>query len=206
MMWPRVTQEGQAMENNEERPLGKRFSRRWVGANVVGWLLGFVLVVVLAEAWEFIGGGAQFMVGAGMGAGVGVLQGRVIGPWVTSSRQWFLASTIGMGAPFLLWDVGVGLGMNWPLSLWVCVLSGSMLVGLLQQRLFRPYRPRVRWWVAACVIGWMIPEGVIVLSDLGLLPGRWEYLSVAVIFFGGTILGAVTGVALPWMLSLPEVN
>ncbi|MCJ7714533.1 hypothetical protein MUO66_08780, partial [Candidatus Bathyarchaeota archaeon] len=58
--------------------LDNRFMLRWVGANIIGWLIGFVLVIVLAQAWELIGGGAQFMVGVGMGAGVGVLQSRVI--------------------------------------------------------------------------------------------------------------------------------
>ena len=41
---------------------------RWVRATVLGWLLGFVLVLVLALAWDMIGGGAQFMVGVGMGS------------------------------------------------------------------------------------------------------------------------------------------
>jgi len=186
---------------SEAGPLDARFSRRWVGANTLGWLLGFVLVLVLSQGWDLIGGGAQFMVGVGMGAGVGVLQGRVIAPWVTSWRHWALTSTLGMGAPFLLWDVGVGLGMNWPLSLWVCVLTGSVLTGFLQQRLFRPHRPRVRWWVAACVVGWMIPEGLIVLDDLGFLQGMWVFLSISAVIFGGVMLGAVTGAALPWILS-----
>ncbi|MDH3207967.1 MAG: hypothetical protein OEO79_15280 [Gemmatimonadota bacterium] len=190
---------------NEARPLDNRLLLRWAGANTLGWLLGFVLVVVLAEAWEFIGGGAQFMVGVGMGAGVGVVQSRVIAPWVTSARQWLLASTIGMGTPFLLWDVGTALGMSWPLSLWACVLSGAVLVGVLQQRLFRPSRPRVRWWVAACAVGWAVPEGLIVLDDLGLLPGGWQFLTIAGVVFGGVLLGAVTGAALPWMLPDPAV-
>ncbi|MDP2859703.1 MAG: hypothetical protein Q8P50_17260 [Bacillota bacterium] len=191
---------------SEARPLDTRFSRRWVGANALGWLLGFILVLVMSQAWDLIGGGAQFMVGVGMGAGVGILQGRVIAPWVTSWWQWALMSTIGTGAPFLLWDVGVGLGMNWPLPLWVCVLIGSVLAGFLQQRLFRPHGPRARWWVAACVVGWMVPEGLLALDDLGFLPGMWAFLSIGTLFFGGVLLGAVTSAALPWILSDPAAG
>ena len=55
---------------------------RWVRATTLGWLLGFVLVVVLSIAWDQIGGGAQFIVGVGMGAGVGIMQARVVGEWV----------------------------------------------------------------------------------------------------------------------------
>ncbi len=49
---------------------------RWVRATALGWLVGFVLVVVLAVVWDMTSGGAQFMVGVGMGTGVGSMQSR----------------------------------------------------------------------------------------------------------------------------------
>ena len=68
---------------------------RWVRATTVGWLIGFVLVVVLAMVWDMIGGRAQFMVGVGMGAGVGYMQARVVGAWVDPTRRWLWTSIIG---------------------------------------------------------------------------------------------------------------
>jgi len=58
---------------------------RWVRATAVGWLLGFGLVIVLALAWDMVGGGAQFMVGvrsgnlvgAGLHRGLGIASGRL---------------------------------------------------------------------------------------------------------------------------------
>ena len=45
----------------------------WLRATVAGWLLGVPLIVALALLGEAVGvGGAQFLVGVGMGAGLGL--------------------------------------------------------------------------------------------------------------------------------------
>lgn len=172
---------------------------RWVRATTVGWLLGLALVVVLAMVWNMIGGEAQFMVGVGMGAGVGYMQARVVGAWVDSTRQWLWMSIIGMGFPFVLWDFGAVAGIEAFFSLPRCVLVGGLLVGVLQQRLLRLRFERASWWIPACVVGWGLPAGMIALGDSSLLPGPLSLLSFIAIFFGGLILGAVTGRALVWI-------
>ena len=172
---------------------------RWVRATTVGWLLGFVLVVVLAIAWDMIGGGAQFMVGVGMGAGVGYTQARVVGEWVDSTRRWCWASIIGMGIPFLLWDLGAVVGIQALFSLPLCVVVGSLLVGVLQRSLLRLQLERASWWIPACVVGWGLPAGAIALGDSGLLSGPGALVSVGAMFLGGVVLGAVTGKTLLWM-------
>lgn len=74
--------------NSESTQSNRRLFTRWVRATFLGWLLGFVVVIVLALAWDMIGGGAQFMVGVGIGAGVGYMQSRVVGEWADSPRRW----------------------------------------------------------------------------------------------------------------------
>lgn len=170
-----------------ERP---KLLARWLRATTLGWLLGVLLVLVLAMAWDLVAGGAQFMVGVGMGAGVGLLQSRVVGPLVPSKRAWVVASVVGIGTPFLLWDAGAGLGLGALFSLPVCVLAGALFAGLLQARLLGGgARPR---WVLASVLGWGIPVGLVAAGD-ALPPGPGSILSLPAIFFGGAILGAVTG-------------
>lgn len=166
---------------------------RWVRATTLGWLLGFLLVVLLALAWDLVGGGAQFVVGVGMGAGVGLLQARVVGPRVPSKRAWAVASTVGMGAPFALWDLGSIAGLGALFSLPVCALAGALFAGLLQARLLGDSaRPR---WVLASVLGWGIPVGLMAVGD-ALPRGPGSVLSLPAMFFGGAVLGWVTGKAL----------
>ena len=128
--------------NSESAQSNRRLFTRWVRATFLGWLLGFVVVIVLALAWDMIGGGAQFMVGVGMGAGVGYMQSRVVGEWADSPRRWLWASIIGMGAPFVLWDLSVLVGFEFVFSLPLSVLMGGLLVGILQWSLLRPHSDR----------------------------------------------------------------
>ncbi len=172
---------------------------RWIKATTLGWLIGFVLVVVLAIVWDQIGGGAQFMVGIGMGAGVGLMQSRVVREWVAPTRRWIWATTIGMGLPFLLWDLGAAVGIDAFFSLPLCVVVGSLLVGVLQSMLLRPRLNRASWWIPASFVGWGLPAAGIALGDSGLLSGPGALVSVGAMFLGGAVLGAVTGKVLLWL-------
>lgn len=174
---------------------------RWMRATFGGWLLGFVIVVLLALATDVIGGGAQFIVGVGMGGGVGYLQSRVLRERLQRPQRWLWASVAGMGVPFVLWDLGGALGVASFFSLLTSVLVGSLLVGLLQQSLLRPSSRRAAWWVPACTLGWTLPVVVLALNDASVIAQPWgEVLSTSAIVFGGAVLGAVTGKALTWVL------
>lgn len=178
------------------------FVKRWVVANSAGWLIGFLLVIVLALLFDLVGGGVQFIVGVGMGAGVGYRQGRFLEPWVDSVRLWVLASTAGMAVPFVLWDVGALSGLGTPFSLPLCVGMGGLLVGVLQWGRLRDASDRAPWWIPACLLGWAVPAGLVALDDLGLVPPPWGGLfSLGAILFGGTLLGASTGRPLRWIVA-----
>ena len=179
--------------------------RRWIKATTLGWLLGFVLVVILAMLWDLLGGGAQFMVGIGMGAGVGFMQARVLDNSMGIGRRWMLVTTLGMGIPFLLWDVATRTGLSIPVSLPLCVLTGSLLVGIPQSLLLRTRLLHTSRWIVASIIGWGLPVGLVALSDSGVLSGVGTILSLGAMFLGGVVLGAVTGKALEWMPSRPAL-
>ena len=154
-------------------------------ATFLGWLLGFVLVIAGALAWDIIGMQAQFMVGVGMGAGVGYMQGRVArewlgasGQWLGTSKPWLWTSIIGMGLPFVMWDLLAWTGF--PFSLGLCVAVGGLLTGLLQARLLRPHSDRAGWWPLACLAGWTLGTGAGV-----------DALILAVILLGGLVLGSL---------------
>ena len=187
--------------NAEIKHPKRSLSRSWLLATTLGWLIGLVLVVVLAMIWDLIGGGAQFMVGVGIGAGVGYMQARVARTWTDRTQPWLWTTVIGMGAPFVCWDIASATGVQIAFSLPVCVLLGGLFTGVLQHRLLRPQFERTSWWIPACVVGWGVPAGLIALGDSGLLPRVFGLLPILVIFFGGLLLGAVTGKTLQWMSS-----
>lgn len=123
---------------NEPKEVERHYFARWVRHTFFGWLLGFVMVIVLAIAWDVVGGGAQFMVGVGMGAGVGYAQWRLARHWFDADRRWVWASVIGMGTPFVLGDIVAAVGVQVPYSLALYVVMGGLLVGLMQRRLLSP--------------------------------------------------------------------
>ena len=173
--------------------------RSWVKLTTFGWWLGFAVTILIVLAMDAVAEveGAQFMIGLGMGAGVGYLQGRLLHRWLGTGYGWFFASTIGMGIPFVVGDVAGAFGMNVGYSLGLYVAVGSLLIGLLQWRVLRPYVIHAGWWVPASVLGWTLPVGLIALGDRQILPGAiGQAVALFGMFFGGIVLGLVTGALL----------
>jgi len=169
----------------------------WTKATFYGWFLGFLLVVVLTLVAGAFGGTLQFMVGLGMGGGVGHMQGRRIGRWIERPRRWLLASALGMGAPFVVWDLAAARGIDLPWALPAAVLAGGLLVGSLQWALLRRVSRRAIWWLPACAAGWF--ASAIALSLQGANGATDLLRSIALLagMFGGWIpLAALTGPAL----------
>ena len=179
------------------------FFRRWFFMTTLGWLLGFVLVIAMASAIEVVGGNFQFIVGVGMGAGVGLLQSRVLAQKLNAPKQWIWASAIGMGGAFLLWDVAAMAGVEEAFSLSVCVAIGGPVVGFAQSQLLKHGYDKTHWWILASFLGWGSPAGLVLLGESQLLGRVGGIMVVSTLFLGGTLLGAVTGKALLWLPERP---
>jgi hypothetical protein len=81
--------------------LQHRFLLDWLRATWLGWLAGIVLTIFAALAGDAVGiRESQALVGAAMGAGVGMLQSRVALTIPASARAWTCASVLGLTAPF----------------------------------------------------------------------------------------------------------
>ena len=180
---------------------GSRFFARWVGFTFLGWLLGFVLTVILAVSWESIGlGTSQFMVGVGMGAGVGFMQGLIIKRWTGEWRRWFFSSIVGLGAVFVVFDLfgGIALQGSDSFALIVPVAAGGLLAGCLQWFVLRAHGNRAGWWPLSCMIAWLLAAW---LATAPLLSGKVSgtsgaLLQVGLILLGGVVLGLFTGATL----------
>jgi len=186
------------------RSNAQRFFGRWVLATFGGWLLGVVVIVLLAGIGELVHlGGNQCAVGIGMGWSIGCVQWRIARKWFGSSSEWMWASVVGMGTPFVLsdlfgaWGHGGHAGMLSLVGL-VNAALGGLLVGLWQRRTLRSHSARANWWVPACIAGWML-AAVLPPALIGSRPGpHWSNL--VGIALGGVVLGVVSGGALVWVL------
>lgn len=180
--------------NPQSTELRRSLFSRWVRATFVGWWLGFILVVVGAVLADVLGGGVQFIVGVGMGAGVGYAQGRVARDWLGAVKSWMAASIIGMGAPFAVRDLAAAAGFAIPYSLPVYVVLGGILVSVLQWVLLRRHFEKSSLWVPASIAGWAIPAGLVAFFDAFVGPSPFSApVFVAMILLGGLVLGAATG-------------
>lgn len=181
-------------------PPERRLPVRFVVQSFLGWVLGVLLAIVLAVAGDSVGiEGTQLMVGVGVGAGVGLVQGRVLRPWVGPARRWLAATVLGMATPFLVSDVLAAMA-GVPFSLPACVAAGGVLTGCLQQRLLRPCVRRSAWWIAASALAWCGAGATVMLSELlrdDLPRGAVGALAVLGLWLsGGVVLGVVGGVTL----------
>lgn len=191
----------------EHSQTDRQFFTRWVRGTFVGWVLGFILIILAAITGDLIGTGeteSQFIVGIGMGAGVGYIQGRMARQWFGASNRWAWATVIGMGVPFIASDFIGAVWSEYSFSLPLTVAIGGLLVGLLQRRILCSHSGRANWWVPACFAGWTLAAGTAALSGgfLDIFPRVWPVaiLNLGVILFGGVVLGIVTGGALVWIL------
>jgi hypothetical protein len=173
----------------------------WTRATWFGWLLGVPSIALLALLGEVLGiGGSQTLVGAGMGAGVGLLQGTVLRRSGVRLMPWVGACVIGLALPFLVWDIAKAVGTHRTYSLFLCVTAGGLIAGILQATLLRARVPPT-WWVLASTLGWGLAGGLATSADTLLrahsirgLAGAGLYLGL--ITSGGIILGVVTGLVL----------
>ena len=171
---------------------------RWVRATFGGWCLGVVIVALLATIEEQAHIEGQFPLGLGMGLGVGVAQWRAGRKWFAVSIAWTAAAIVGMSAPFVVSDL-----MGWmeASEQWLAPVAaiGGLFTGMWQRELLRRLSRRANWWVLVSTVSWLLAVATLDLMQVGRL-GESALLSIAIIAFGGVVLGVATGVALLWML------
>lgn len=175
----------------------------WVRASSWGWLAGLLAVIglaILADLLVPTESGGQAIVGIGIGGGVGLMQARYLSDRLKESAQWALASVVGMGTLFVVHDLVRVAGGAFPFSLPLYVLVGALLTGIWQRFLLRPLSENANWWVAASLVGWALPAGAIALADSEAAGTLGAILGLGTIFFGGVLLGLVSGGPLAWLL------
>lgn len=177
----------------------------WIRATWFGWLLGIPIVIAFALIGEAVHiGGAQFLVGAGMGTGIGLMQARVIRSMLHKSSLWILSCVVGLGAPFLLTDLSKVFGWNLPYSLPMAIALGGLIVGIWQALMLRSRFRKTGLWIVASTLGWTLAAGTSAIADssrMRAIRGIWGAVAyLGIVAAGGLVLGIVTGPCLAWMI------
>ena len=156
--------------------VGRSFGVLWVLASIVGWALGSVVSDTLGDVV-----GQVWFDSVGLivlGASIGGMQWLVLRRQVSWAGWWVVANIAG-------WTVGalVNLPLNLPLGLFPGWLVGLLVAGVFQWLVLRRHIYRATWWL--------------LVSFVAFVAGP---CSAAVL---GAVLGAMTGIALAWLLRQP---
>lgn len=177
----------------------------WTLATAGGMLVGFLLTIPLVNVLDL--GFARLIVPLVAGILIGYSQWIVLRQYLISSSDWFLAGGTA-------WAAGYALGL-----LLIQNLSSTFLGGIVAYLLFGIIVALVQW----PVLRREIPSTLtwIVVSALGWAAGLWASQLALNLFFhdpviepavstiviavtSGLVAGAITGVALVWIVRQPE--
>lgn len=177
----------------------------WTLATAFGMLLGFLPSIVLVNIMDLAL--ARLIVPLFAGFLVGLAQWVVLRKYVNEVSDWILAA----GAS---WAVGYALGLfimngltGTGLDSFVGYMLFGIIVALVQWPILRREIPNVWMWILANVIGW---TAGFYMSQVALDlffngPTIAPIASTSVISgVSGLVAGAITGIALIWIVRKPE--
>ena len=177
----------------------------WTLATAFGMLLGFLPSIVLVNIMDLAL--ARLIVPLFAGFLVGLAQWVVLRKYVNEVSDWILAA----GAS---WAVGYALGLFIMNGLTGTGLDSSVgyilfgiIVALVQWPILRREIPNVWMWILANVIGWTAAfyMSQVVLDLFFNGPTIAPIASTSVISgVSGLVAGAITGIALIWIVRKPE--
>ena len=177
----------------------------WTLATAFGMLLGFLPSIVLVNLMDLAF--ARIIVPLFAGFLVGLAQWVVLRKYVNGVADWVLAA----GAS---WAVGYALGLLIMNGLTGTGLDGffgyvlfGVIVALVQWPILRREIPNVWMWILANVIGWTTGFYLSQISlDLFFNDPVINPVASTSVLSGvsGLVAGAITGVALIWIVRQPE--
>jgi hypothetical protein len=177
----------------------------WTLATAGGMLLGFLPTILLINVLNL--GLAQIAVPVLAGTVIGFAQWLVLRRYVTASTRWDWTDGISWAAGYIL---GLLLIQMLPSSVFVVFIGYflfGVIVALVQWPVLRREIPQVLTWLAASAVAWAIgywvSQAVLSLFTDPLIDPVVGTAVIAVT--SGLVAGAITGVALIWIVRKPEV-
>ena len=178
----------------------------WTLATAGGMLLGFLPTLLLVNILNL--GLAQIAVPVLAGTVIGFAQWLVLRRYVTPTTQWELADGLSWAAGYIL---GLFLIQVLPSAVFVAFIGYFLfgaIVAVLQWPVLRREIPHIITWLLASALAWAagywVSQAVLPLFLSG--PSIAPAVSTTVIAVtSGLVAGAITGVALIWIVRKPEI-
>jgi len=178
----------------------------WTLATAGGMLIGFLLSIPLVNFLNL--GFAQIIVPAFAGTIIGFSQWIVLRRYVTANSQWVLADGISWAAGYIL---GLFLIQLLPSAFFTAVIGYflfGIIVALVQWPVLRREIPHILTWIVANAFAWAVgfwvSQAVLPLFFQGQ-PIEPALSTTVIAVTSGLVAGAITGVALIWIVRRPEV-
>ena len=177
----------------------------WTLATAGGMLLGFLPTILLVDVLSL--GLAQIAVPVLAGTAIGFAQWLVLRRYVTASTRWDWTDGISWAAGYILGLLLIQLLPSAVFAAFIGYFVFGVIVALVQWPVLRREIPQVLTWLVASALAWAVGYWVsrAVLS-LFTNPMIEPVVGTTVIAVtSGLVAGAITGVALIWIVRKPEV-
>lgn len=181
----------------------------WLGWTLVtagGMLLGFLPTVLLVDVLSL--GLARIIVPVLAGTIIGFAQWIVLRRYVTPGSNWVLAGGASWAAGYIL---ALLLVQTLPSTVFVEVIAYllfGVIVAMVQWPVLRREIPNLLVWILASSLGWAAGfwTSQAVLSLFFNVPSIEPAVSTTIIAVtSGLVAGAITGIALVWIVRKPEL-
>ena len=178
----------------------------WTLATAGGMLLGFLPTLLVVNVVNL--GLAQIIVPVLAGTIIGFAQWIVLRRYITATSDWVLAGGTSWAAGYVL---GLFLVQALPSTIVVGIvgyLLFGVIVALVQWPVLRREIPNAFVWIVASALGWAAgfwaSQAVLPLFFTGPLIEPAVSTTVIAVT-SGLIAGAITGIALVWIIRKPEM-
>lgn len=177
----------------------------WTLATAGGMLLGFLPTILLVNMLNL--GLAQIAVPVLAGTVIGLAQWLVLRRYVTASTQWDWRDGISWAAGYILGLLLIQLLPSTVFAAFIGYFLFGVIVALVQWPVLRREIPHVFIWVVAGAVAWATgywaSQAVLSIFTDPLIDSVVGTTVIAVT--SGLVAGAITGVALIWIVRKPEV-
>ena len=177
----------------------------WTFATAGGMLLGFLPTILLINVLDL--GLAQIAVPVLAGTVIGFAQWLVLRRYVTASTRWDWTDGISWAAGYILGLLLIQLLPSTVFAVFIGYFLFGVIVALVQWPVLRREIPQVLTWMIASAVAWAIgywaSQAVLSLFTDPLIDPVVGTTVIAA--SSGLVAGAITGLALIWIVRKPEV-